>query len=128
VDCTLPGSSFAWRKSVLTGSVERQHRGASFCGGVSSLDQRGKRALHFSGESNKGRGRTKSWAHISLDLVARLVRSLLCIQVPLYCITCCISCFDHHYIDIYPKLIFSGGGFIQGHVDQKYLCQIYACL
>jgi hypothetical protein len=59
VECTLPGSSFAWRKSVLTGSVERQHRRASSCGGVSSLGQRGRRALHFSGESNKGRGRTK---------------------------------------------------------------------
>jgi hypothetical protein len=59
--------------------------------------------------ATKGEGAPRIWAHISLDLVARLVRSLLCIQVPLYCITCCISCFDHHYIDIYPKLVFPGG-------------------
>jgi hypothetical protein len=90
-------------------TVERQHRRASSRGGISSLGQRGRRALHFSGESSKGRGRTKPWPHISLDLVARLVRSLLCIQVPLYCITCCISCFDRHYIDKYPKLVFPGG-------------------
>jgi hypothetical protein len=37
-----------------------------------------------------------SFGHFSsLDSVARLVRSLLCIQVPLYFITCCISCFNH---------------------------------
>jgi hypothetical protein len=86
----------------------------------------------FSTEDNKGRGRTTIWALLSLDLVARLVRSLLCIQVPLYFITCCISFFNHNYIDIYPKPVFpgggGGGGFIQGHVDQKYLCQIYTCL
>jgi hypothetical protein len=52
------------------------------------------------------------------------VRSLLCTQVPLYCITCCISCFDHHYIDIYPELVFPRGGFPQGHVDQKYLSNL----
>ena len=70
-------------------------------------------------------GHTTIWALLSLVLVARLVRSLLCIQVPLYFITCCISCFNHHYIDRYPKLVSPrgglGGGLIQGHVDQKYL-------
>jgi hypothetical protein len=50
--------------------------------------------------ATKGEGAPRFWAHISQDLVARLRRSLLCIQVPLYCINCCISCFDHHYIDI----------------------------
>ena len=59
MDAQLPSSSFAWRKPVLTDSVERQHRRASSCGGVSSLGQRGGRVLHFSGESNKGRGHTK---------------------------------------------------------------------
>jgi hypothetical protein len=73
------------------------------------LGQRGARALHFSVEGNKGRGHTYVWEHFSLVLVERLVRSLLCIQVPLYFITCCISFFDHHYIDIYPKLVFLGG-------------------
>jgi hypothetical protein len=56
VDSYLVG--FTWRKSVLTVSVERQHRRAHSCGGISSLGQRGARALHFSAESNKGRGRT----------------------------------------------------------------------
>ena len=78
--------------------------------------------------ATKEDGAPQFWALLFLVPMARLVRSLLCIQVPLYFITCCISCFNHNYIDIYPKLVFPGGGFIQGHVDQKYLCQIYACL
>jgi hypothetical protein len=40
--------------------------------------------------ATKGEGAPRIWAHISLDLVARIVRSLLCIRVPLYCITFCI--------------------------------------
>jgi hypothetical protein len=79
------------------------------CGGISSLGCRGARALHFNAEGNKGEGAPQFWALLFLVLVASLVRSLLCIQVPLYFITCCISCFDHHYIDIYPKLVFPGG-------------------
>jgi hypothetical protein len=59
--------------------------------------------------ATKGEGAPSIWAHISLDFVARLMRILICIQVPLYCITSCIQCFDHHYIDIYPKLVFPGG-------------------
>jgi hypothetical protein len=59
--------------------------------------------------ATKGEGAPEFGHFSSLVLVARLVRSLLCIQVPLYFITCCISCFDHHYIDIYPKLVFPGG-------------------
>jgi hypothetical protein len=78
--------------------------------------------LQFSTKGNKGRGRTTAWALLSLDLVARLMRILLCIQVPLYFITCCISLFNHHYIDKYPKLVFLGGVFIQGRPNQKYLC------
>jgi hypothetical protein len=59
--------------------------------------------------ATKEEGAPQFWALLFLVLVARLVRSLLCIQVPLYFITCCISCFDHHYIDIYSKLVFPGG-------------------
>jgi hypothetical protein len=59
--------------------------------------------------ATKGEGAPRVWAHISLDLMERLVKSFLCIKVPLYCITCCISCFDHHYIEIYPKLAFLEG-------------------
>jgi hypothetical protein len=56
VDAQLPGNSFAWRKPILTGSMERQHKRAHSCGGIASLGQRGRRTLHFSGESNKGEG------------------------------------------------------------------------
>jgi hypothetical protein len=61
VDAQLPGSSFTWRKPILTVSVERQHRRAHSCGGISSLGQRGRRALHFSVESSK-----RERAHLSL--------------------------------------------------------------
>jgi hypothetical protein len=56
--------------------------------------------------ATKEEGAPQFWALLFLVPVARLVRSLLCIQVPLYFITCCISCFNHNYIDIYPKLVF----------------------
>jgi hypothetical protein len=59
--------------------------------------------------ATKEEGAPHFWALLFLDSVARLVRSLLCIQVPLYFITFCISCFDLHYIDIYPKLVFHEG-------------------
>jgi hypothetical protein len=42
----------------MTASVERQHSRAHSCGAISSLGQREARALHFSAERNKGRGRT----------------------------------------------------------------------
>jgi hypothetical protein len=66
--------------------------------------------LQFNTEGNKGRGHTTVWALLSLVLVERLVRIFLCIRVPLYFITCCISFFNHNYIDIYPKLVSPPGG------------------
>jgi hypothetical protein len=42
----------------MTVSVERQHMRSHSRGGIFSLGQRGARVLHFSAESNKGRGRT----------------------------------------------------------------------
>jgi hypothetical protein len=84
--------------------------------------------LQFSTEGNKGRGRTTVWALLSLVLVARLVRSLLCIHVPLYFITCCISCFNHHYIDRYPKLVFPGGGGGGGGVLSRVMLTKNTCV
>jgi hypothetical protein len=43
-----------------------------------------------------------------------------------------VSCVVHFSlrpsIYICSKLVFPMGGFFQGHVDQKSMCQIYACL
>jgi hypothetical protein len=47
---------------------------------------------------------------------------LLLYQVHLYFV---LAVFHHLFssdIDIYPKLVFPRGVFIQGHVDQKYMC------
>jgi hypothetical protein len=52
------GRSIAWGIRALTVSMERQHKRAHSRGGISSLGQRGARALHFSAEGNKGRGHT----------------------------------------------------------------------
>ena len=45
--------------------------------------------------ATKEEGAPQFWSLLLLVLDASLVRSLLCIQVPLYFITCCISCFNH---------------------------------
>jgi hypothetical protein len=120
----------------MTGSVERQRRRAYSCGRVSRLGQRGKRANYFSGGSNKEKGAPRVWAHIFLELVARLVMSLRCIQV-LFVLHVVSHAFDHYFIEIYFKLVFPGGilsrvvltknncvnlmhgGFIHGRFDQK---------
>ena len=94
-DWQLPGSKSAWRISALTVAVERQHRRGHSCGGVSTSDSRRAWAPQFSSEGNKGEGAPLFWSLLLLDSDASLVRSLLCIHVPLYCITCCISCFNH---------------------------------
>jgi hypothetical protein len=47
---------------------------------------------------------------------------LLLYQVHLYFIFAVFHLLLSSYIDIYPKLILPGGDFIQGYVDQKYLC------
>jgi hypothetical protein len=53
--------------------------------------------------------------------------SCYCIRFFLYCDYCKRYLL---YLIIYTisQTGFPRGGFIQGHVDQKYLCQIYACL
>jgi hypothetical protein len=50
-----------------------------------------------------------------------------CTRFTCLCFLCCTFCFEAFYIHI-SQTGFPRGGFIQGHVDQKYLCQIYACL
>jgi hypothetical protein len=95
----------------------------------------------FLKQPKEGQGRTSSiawttreeghtsWAHFSRNLLAKLERSLLCVQVPLYLITCCIPCLRHFiYIHI-SQTGFPRGGFVQGHVDQKlHLFIFHVCL
>jgi hypothetical protein len=45
----------------------------------------------------------------------------ICIRFFLYCDYCKLDLIYLIYT-LYLKLVFPGGGFIQGHVDQKYLC------
>ena len=44
----------------------------------------------------QGREGALAWAHSSWNLLAKLERSLLLLQVPLYLFTCCFPCLRHH--------------------------------
>ena len=62
-----------------------------------------------------------------LDLYFSLDQAAIVTVSSIFC-TCCIP---PSIFLIYRHILQTGfpwGGFIQGHVDQKYLCQIYACL
>jgi hypothetical protein len=64
---------------------------------------------------------------LGLDLYFSLRQVVIVTGSSIFC-TCCIPPF---ILLIYRHIFqigFPRGGFIQGHVDQKYLCQIYACL
>ena len=84
---------------------------------------------HFTsvGLSNKGEGCTMLGRIHLLGLVQQLERGCLCIR---------FICFMYLlYLMLQTPLIytsipnwFSPGGFIQGHIDQKYLCSFHACL
>jgi hypothetical protein len=71
--------------------VLRQHTRASLYAKVSPLAKGGSRVHQFSGMDNK-----EERAHSSWNLLAKLERSLLLVQVPLYLFTCCIPCLRHH--------------------------------
>jgi hypothetical protein len=100
---------------------------SEYCGGVSRSELLVGIWLHFSGLGSIFEGRTilgRSsffWTCVSAWI------KLLLYQVHLYFVV-----FHHlfsSYIDIYSKLVFlGGGGFIQGHVDQKHLCTISCVL
>jgi hypothetical protein len=101
---TLPvGNRRTCAISDLFGSCWRRHTRAHFYGMDYSLDQGGRRAHHFSGKSNKGRGHTKL-RHISLlGNPKLLLRSF-------YCIRLLVVFTDHHYIYFHSKLVFPEGG------------------
>jgi hypothetical protein len=82
---------------------------ADFCGGVSSLGQRGRRVLHFSGPSNKGRGRTKlgrisHWILWKDSRGACYVYKFLCIVLLIV-----YHDLDTTYIHFHSKLVFLEG-------------------
>jgi hypothetical protein len=50
-----------------------------------------------------------------------------CTRFTCICFLCCTFCFEAFYIYLL-QTSFPHGGFFQGHVDQKSMCQFYACL
>jgi hypothetical protein len=61
---------------------------------------------------HQGREGALAWAHSSWNLLAKLERSLLLVQVPLYLFPCCILCLRHHIHILTFYIGFSRGGFI----------------
>jgi hypothetical protein len=114
--------------------------------GLSSI-QVGKESKHLSGkdklrekDQDKDRGKQeeegspRQGAPYFTRLVGKSSRNskapesgCYCTRFTCLCFLCCTFCFEAFYIHI-SQTVFPWGGFIQCHVDQKYLCQIYACL
>jgi hypothetical protein len=93
------------------------------CGGVFRSELTVSFWSNFSGFLSLYVGRTwRFWTCISAWIW------LLLYQVPLYFVLAVFHLMLSSYIDIYSKLVSpvykngGGGWFIQGHVDQKYLC------
>jgi hypothetical protein len=78
-------------------------------GSKSSLLQCFQGFLH---RPREDQGRILAWAHSSWNLLAKLERSLLLVQVPLYLFTCCLLETSHIYTFILNW--FSPGGFYPG--------------
>jgi hypothetical protein len=73
-----------------------------------------------------------AWAHLSLlDLCCNL-RQAAIVSCSFVSCTCCIPPSILHIYILPFHTSFppggGGGGFIQGHVDQKYFCSFHACL
>jgi hypothetical protein len=60
----------------------------------------------------QGREGTVAWAHSAWNLLAKLERSFLLVQIPLCLFTCCIPCLGHHIytLSFYTSFPRGGGG------------------
>jgi hypothetical protein len=78
---------------------------------------------------HQGKGRLTSqglWE--SLRGTPRHQRVVAIVPGSLVYVSCVVHFSLRPSIYICSKLVFPMGGFFQGHVDQKSMCQIYACL
>jgi hypothetical protein len=80
-------------------------------------------------KSHQGKGRLTSqglWK--SLQGTPRHQRVVAIVPGSLVYVSCVVHFALRPSIYICSKLVFPMGGVFQGHVDQKSMCQIYACL
>ena len=80
-------------------------------------------------KAHQGKGRLTSqglWE--SLRGTPRHQRMVVIVPCSLIYVSCVVHFALRPSIYICSKLVFPMGGFSQGHVDQKSMCQIYACL
>jgi hypothetical protein len=101
---------------------------SEYCGGVSCSELPVGIWLHFSGLDSISGGHTILGCSCFIWTSVAAWIKLLLYQVHLYFVLVVFHHLFSSYIDIYSKLVFPGGGFIQGHVDQKYLCSISCML
>jgi hypothetical protein len=107
--------------------VESYNTDSEYCGKVSPSKLSFSRALQFSGLGNIVRRVHHPRAHLlHLDLCFILVQAAIVSGSSVYC-TCCIPPSILHIYTLKFQTGFPRGGFIQGHVDQKYLCS-FSCI
>jgi hypothetical protein len=106
-----------------------------YCGGVSRSELSVGFWLYFSGLLNISGGHTILGRSCFIWTSVAAWIKLLLYQVHLYFVLAVFHHLFSSYIDIHSKLVFprgggggGGGAFIQGHVDQKYLCSISCML
>jgi len=118
---SLASTSSGWAFADLIGGGLRQHTNRDLHARVSQTTKRRSRAHQFSGRGNKGRGCTclsssflepssKAWEELAICAGSIVFAYLL------------FSMLETSHIYTFILNWFSLGDFIQGHVDQKYLC------
>ena len=111
---------------LICGLLRGQSNGSFECKG--STNNKGKEQGCIASSSKQERkGAHSSRGAYPKEPIAKLERSLqsirfLCIYLPF-----CISCFKHTIYMHSSQTDFPQGGFIEGHVDQKYLCS-FSCV
>jgi hypothetical protein len=118
----LAGRTCRAQIAVRTVSVESYSTDSEYCGRVSPLELSFSRALWLSGLGNIVRR-----AHLlHLDLCFSVVQVVIVSGSSVYC-TCCIPPSILHIYTLRFETSFPREGFIQGHVDQRYLCS-FSCM
>ena len=150
--CKWEGGCFIWVFACVRGALER--RGAPSLGGGFSVEReatskartktrqvqrqaRAKEKQRIRIKTKQARGRkahqgkgclTSQGLWESLRGTPRHPRVVSIVPGSLVYVSCVVLFALRPSIYIWPKLVFPMGGFFQGHVDQKYMCQIYAFL
>jgi hypothetical protein len=110
---------------LICGLWRGQAKGSLHARVLQSTKRQSKGASIFR-HSQGRRGHTLLGAHIPRNHCRACVE-LAEYRVPLYLSSLLYYMLEAHYIYTFVSNWFSPGGFIQGHVDEKYLCSFHVC-